>query len=63
MESELLTPREVDVILRYPRGRSAKLARRGLLAAVKLPDGEVRFRRDVIEELVRQRVYCGREAS
>lgn len=41
--STLLMPREVDRILRYPRGRSAKLARAGKLPHIRLPDGEIRF--------------------
>lgn len=36
-------PREVDRLLRYPRGRSLKLARAGKLPHIKLPDGEIRF--------------------
>ena len=39
----LLTPREVDRLLRYPRGRAARLARAHKLPAVFLPDGEIRF--------------------
>jgi hypothetical protein len=40
---ELITPRELDRILRYPRGRSARLARTGKLDCIRLPDGEIRF--------------------
>ena len=39
----LLMPREVDRLLRYPRGRSLRLAKAGKLPYVELPDGEVRF--------------------
>ena len=46
----LLTPREVDQLFRYPRGRSAKLARAGQLPAIILPDGEVRFERQAIAQ-------------
>jgi hypothetical protein len=49
----LLRPSEVDRLLRYPRGRSARLARRGVLPHVKLPDGEIRFHESQIAELVR----------
>ena len=49
----LLTPAEADRLLRYPRGRSARLARRGLLPAVELPDGELRFPADLVERLAR----------
>ncbi len=48
----LLTPRDVDSLLRYPHGRSLKLARKGKLPSIVLPDGEVRFRRREIEILI-----------
>ncbi len=50
--TELLIPREVDELFRYPHGRSVKLAKAKLLPAVFLPDGEIRFDRKVIEELL-----------
>lgn len=40
---DLLTPAEADDALRYPRGRSARLARAGKLPHVELPDGSLRF--------------------
>lgn len=43
-----LTPEEVDGLLRYPRGRAARLARAGKLPVIILPDGELRFSRDSI---------------
>ena len=46
----LLTPREVDQSLRYPRGRSIRLAKAGLLPAIFLPDGEIRFDQEAIEK-------------
>ena len=48
----LLTPREVDQLLRYPRGRAVKLAKTGKLPAVFLPDGEIRFNPHDIQTLV-----------
>lgn len=48
----LLMPREVDRLLRYPRGRSMKLARSGKLPHIKLPDGEVRFDQAEIDRLL-----------
>ena len=51
--STLLVPEEVDSWLRLPRGRAQRLARKGLLPAIELPDGEIRFRRCDIEELLR----------
>ena len=49
----LLTPRDVDAILRYPSGRAARLARAGLIPCIRLPDGEIRFDPDVIDEWLR----------
>lgn len=50
--NRLLVPREVDRLLRYPRGRAARLARNGQLRHVVLPDGEIRFRREDIDRLL-----------
>ena len=44
----ILTPEEVDSLLRYPRGRAARLARAGKLPVIILRDGELRFSRDSI---------------
>ena len=54
----LLKPREVDELLRYPRGRSARLARAGLIQHVRLPDGEIRFERSVVERMLRSSPAC-----
>ena len=48
----LLTAREVDVILRYPAGRTAKLAKAGKIPFITLPDGEMRFAQEVIDRIV-----------
>jgi hypothetical protein len=50
--SSLLTARQVDRLLLYPRGRSARLAKAGKLTHVTLPDGELRFRAADIAELI-----------
>jgi hypothetical protein len=50
----LLTSWHIDRLLRYPHGRSVRLARRGLIPCVKLPDGEIRFDRDIIERWLRE---------
>ena len=50
---EILTPGEVDRTLRYPSGRAARLARQGKLDFVRLPDGEIRFRREDIERILK----------
>lgn len=51
-ETHLLKPGEVDILLRYPRGRSLRLARKGLLPYVRLPDGSVRFDEREIQALL-----------
>lgn len=51
----LLTPREVDQLLRYPQGRAVKLAHTGKLPAVFLPDGEIRFSPRDIETVAQSR--------
>lgn len=50
--SKLLMPGEVDRILRYPMGRSQRLARRGKFPHVLLPDGSVRFKEEEIQKLI-----------
>jgi len=52
MTQTLLMPRELDRILRYPRGRSLRLAKLGKIPCVRLPDGEVRFRPADLEFLL-----------
>ena len=49
---ELLRPLDVDVLLRYSYGRSKRLARRGLLPFLTLPDGEIRFRQSDINGII-----------
>lgn len=56
MQTTLLYPNDVDELLRYPRGRSARLARRGLITCIVLPDGELRFERDAIDAWLRGQV-------
>lgn len=48
----LLTPREVDVLFRYPAGRTARLAKAGRIAFILLPDGEMRFDESEIRKLL-----------
>lgn len=52
---ELLTPSEVDAVLRYRSGRAKRLARMGKIPFVRLPDGEIRFKQQDIE-----RIVCGK---
>ncbi len=48
----LLTPAQVDAILQYPSGRSARLARAGKLPSVTLPDGGLRIPEDEVDRIV-----------
>lgn len=52
MSTKLLLPEEADVLLRYPLGRSERLARRGKLPHIKLPDGSIRFHEAFIARIV-----------
>jgi hypothetical protein len=40
---QFLTPDDVDRLLKLPEGKAARLARRGLLPAIILPDKSIRF--------------------
>lgn len=59
----LLTPRDVDRILRYPEGRSARLARQNRISHICLPDGEIRFDSEEIERLLTQRPVANAEGG
>ena len=50
--STLLLGHQVDRLLRYRNGQSEDLARRGLLPHIVLPDGEIRFDQEQIEQLL-----------
>ena len=52
---ELLTPTDLDRLLSYPRGRAKRLARKGAIPHVRLPDGEIRFDRQEIAEWLNAR--------
>lgn len=40
---EYLTPEEVEELLKLPRGKAKRLAKRGLLPCIKLDNGTFRF--------------------
>ena len=51
----LLTGFQVDDLYRWPKGRAEKLARRGSLPHLILPDGKtIRFDRAEVEALVKR---------
>lgn len=52
MTTALLTSREVDRLLRYSPGKAVRLAKRGKLPHIVLPDGSVRFREQDIQQLL-----------
>jgi hypothetical protein len=57
----LLCPRELDHRLSYPQGRCLKLARKGLIPHVQLPDGEIRFDSEVIDGWLHDRSIPAKE--
>ncbi len=44
---------DIDKKITWPLGRAERLARRGKLPHIVLPDGSIRFRWDQIEPLIR----------
>jgi len=52
MNVNLLKPREVDLLFRYPAGRTLRLAKAGKISFVRLPDGELRFDEQVIKAIL-----------
>lgn len=52
IEIELLKPSEVDLLFRYPPGRSLRLAKAGRIPHIVLPDGEIRFDESLIATII-----------
>ncbi len=50
--AEYLTPDDVDALLKLPRGKAARLARRGKMPACILPDGTIRFDRQQLQDFL-----------
>lgn len=48
----LLYPEDIDNRLNWPIGRASRLAKRGKLPHVVLPDGSIRFEWEAIEPLI-----------
>lgn len=48
----LLYPEEIDKRLNWPIGRAGRLAKRGKLPHVLLPDGSIRFEWEAISPLI-----------
>lgn len=52
---DLLTGFQVDDLFKWPKGRAERLARRGKIPYLLLPDGQtVRFERESIEGAIRR---------
>ncbi|MFH1266904.1 MAG: hypothetical protein ABIK89_14340 [Planctomycetota bacterium] len=51
--AELIYPEEVDKRLNWPLGRAERLARRGRLPHVILPDGAIRFSWPDVDQLIK----------
>ena len=49
-----LTPMEVDKLLKLSTGKAKRLAKRGKLPVVILPDGTIRFDEDVLHRFLRE---------
>jgi hypothetical protein len=52
--SDLLYSEDIDTRLSWPLGRAERLARRGQLPHIVLPDGSIRFEWPQIEALIRR---------
>ena len=63
MDTKLLTPREVDQVLRYSHGRTLRLAKAGHIPFIRLPDGEIRFDEAEIEKLLTAGISKGAGTS
>jgi hypothetical protein len=48
----LLTTTELDMILKYPTGRTARLVRQGKIEAIHLPDGSVRIAESELRRII-----------
>jgi len=49
---ELLKPKQVDRILQWPFGKTARLARQSKIPHILLPDGQIRFASKDIDYLL-----------
>jgi len=47
-----LTPGEVDELLSLQRGKAKRLAKKGVMPALILPDGTVRFNQELLRDWI-----------
>jgi hypothetical protein len=52
MSDRLLKLGEVDIIFRYPSGRTKRLVKQGKIPTVTLPDCSLRIKQSIVELLV-----------
>ncbi len=52
MRQKLLKAGEVDILFRYPTGRTMRLVRQGQIPYIQLPDGEIRINEETIKKLM-----------
>jgi excisionase family DNA binding protein len=52
MTDELLTPRQVAELLQVDRNSIYRWIKKGVINAIKLPGGQIRFNRNYINRLV-----------
>ncbi len=48
----LLKPGQVDIIFRYPTGRTKRLIKKGKINAITLPDGELRIHQSEVDRIL-----------
>lgn len=59
----LLVPPEVDQLLRYPIGRSERLAKQNKIRHIRLPDGSIRFKKETIDRILQGADQVEREVA
>lgn len=52
MRNELIKPKDVDLIMQWPFGKSSRLARQGRMPHIVLPDGQIRFDPAEVENIL-----------
>jgi len=60
---DYLTPEDVDRLLKLPDGKAARMARRGLLPALILPDKSIRFDSKRLQAFLEEASTRGHEAK
>ena len=49
---KLFRPKQLDLILQWPYGKAARLARQGKIPHIVLPDGQIRFNLKTIKRML-----------